>query len=92
MYRNQVLPNVVDMCLTATEVSVLNGELCAGIPTQYRGWEVIIVGIVFGIITVIIVALRCYSRYLIAKSFWWDDWTIIGAAVNLSALAFAISY
>lgn len=43
-----------------------------------------------GIITVLTVILRCYSRHLIAKSFWWDDWTIVGAAVNLSALASAI--
>lgn len=80
----QSLVLTFELCLTETEVAEVNQVICEGLPVDFNGWPVPIVGLVFGIITLITVLLRCYSRYTIARGFWWDDWSMIGAMVVLS--------
>jgi len=62
-------------------LAVANNQLCAGFPVQSRGSEAIIVGIAFTSVSLLLILLRCWSRYSIIKELWWDDWTILVAGV-----------
>jgi len=72
--------------LTEAEVAIVNSQLCSGVPVESRAWPVAIVGLVCVPFALIAVALRCYSRYSIARKLSADDWMVIAAAALLVAL------
>ncbi|KAH6662166.1 hypothetical protein B0J14DRAFT_611015 [Halenospora varia] len=73
--------------------TILQEQVCEGTPQASRGAEIIIITTVLTVITFPVVVLRCASRYLVARKFWWDDWIIIFAAAFLVPLSvFAILY
>ena len=51
-----------------------------------------IVGLVFVPLSLIAVALRCYSRYAVARQFGYDDFIMVVAAVFLIALVVLALY
>ncbi|RDW85256.1 hypothetical protein BP6252_02846 [Coleophoma cylindrospora] len=63
------------------EVAELNNGLCTNQHIENQGAQVVWVGVGMGIATLICVALRLISRYLIAHEFWLDDWAMLGAAI-----------
>jgi hypothetical protein len=72
--------------LTESEVGLVNSQLCSGVPMESRTWPVAIVGLVCVPLVLISVALRCYSRYSIARRLSADDWIVLAAAALLVAL------
>ncbi|KAF4636815.1 hypothetical protein G7Y89_g1265 [Cudoniella acicularis] len=73
--------------------STILQQLCEGVPQQSRGPEIIRISIILMAVTFSVVALRCISRYLVVRKFWWDDGAIILAAAILIPLSvFAILY
>ncbi len=50
--------------------------------TETRAPEIFAVNLVFGILTILIVLLRTYTRAVIVKSFGLDDWIMILATVS----------
>lgn len=53
-----------------------------GSPTDYNGYQLIVVVIIFLILTYISVGLRCFVRIRITKAFAVDDWLMLVAQVN----------
>ncbi|CZR50131.1 uncharacterized protein PAC_00003 [Phialocephala subalpina] len=74
--------NVTEQALATT---VAQDDICEGIPTPSRSWEIIQCVAVISAITFPIIALRFLSRYLISKRLWWDDWMIVLCAVGTSS-------
>lgn len=73
--------------------TILQERLCEGVPQPSRGAEIIRISVILTLIATCAIALRCASRYLVARKFWWDDWVIILVAVFLIPLSvFAILY
>lgn len=68
--------------------TILQEQLCKGIPQPSRGAEIRRISIILTVLASFAVTLRCASRYLVARKFWWDDWVIILAAVSLPAKGF----
>jgi hypothetical protein len=68
--------------LISIALAVANNALCAGVPVESRGRDLLVVATVLAPITLVIILLRCYSRYLVANGFSWDDWSILVAAVR----------
>jgi nicotinamide riboside transporter PnuC len=52
----------------------------------------IIANIVLGSVALPAVLLRCYSRWRVAKRLWWDDWTIIMAAVSRYLMCLSVPF
>lgn len=50
-----------------TELAIVDGQLCEGVPIESRAWGVAIVGLVCGPLAFFAIVLRCYSRYTNAK-------------------------
>jgi hypothetical protein len=70
--------------LTLTVSStVLQNEICKGIPIASRSAEIIRGVIIISAFTYVIIGLRFYSRTLVTTKLWWDDWAIALAAVSL---------
>lgn len=67
-------------------MATVNKELCKGIPVESRAWPLAIVALVCIPVSLIAVALRCYSRLAISRQIGYDDFIIIVAAVFLIAL------
>jgi hypothetical protein len=77
-----------DDCRASTLTSivsstVLQNEICKGVPVPSRSAEIIRDVIIICAFTYVIVALRFYSRALVTTKLWWDDWAIALAAVSL---------
>lgn len=64
--------------------------LCEGYPRPSLGPALLITTVVFAVLVIVFVALRCWSRYSISREFWWDDWFLIGSAVLQLSLQGAI--
>ncbi|KAH8663482.1 hypothetical protein BGZ60DRAFT_68516 [Tricladium varicosporioides] len=59
------------------KVAIANSNICSGLPIESRGLSITIIGLVMGPLAVLTVALRCYSRYAVARQFGWDDTVIV---------------
>lgn len=79
--------HVSDFSFTGSS-TILQERLCEGVPQPSRGAEIIRISVILTLIATCAIALRCASRYLVARKFWWDDWVIILVAVSLSAKIF----
>jgi hypothetical protein len=79
------------MRLKVAALAYANNALCAGFPIESRGYDLTLANIVLASLTLPAIALRCYSRYVIARELWWDDWTIIIAGVR-AIQPFVLSY
>ena len=68
------------MCAVAA--TILQNELCAGVPQPSRSSDIVRVTIIVTVLTYVTFALRCISRYMVARRIWWDDWALISAVVS----------
>lgn len=64
------------------QIETLQYELCHDEPRPSRRGNLVAVTVVLTVITTLMVALRCWSRYTISKQFWWDDWFILFSLVS----------
>jgi hypothetical protein len=53
----------------------------AGSPTDYNGYQLVVVVIIFLILTYISVGLRCFVRIKITRAFAVDDWLMVVSQV-----------
>lgn len=63
---------------------MLQDVLCKGIPYPSRSAEIIRITIIITAVTYVVFALRCVSRYMVARTIWWDDFALITAIVSSS--------
>ncbi|KFZ24294.1 hypothetical protein V502_01225, partial [Pseudogymnoascus sp. VKM F-4520 (FW-2644)] len=61
--------------------TVLQNEICKGVPIPSRSAEIIRDVIIISAFTYVIIGLRFYSRALVTSEMWWDDWAIALAAL-----------
>ncbi|KAH7361008.1 hypothetical protein BKA65DRAFT_547708 [Rhexocercosporidium sp. MPI-PUGE-AT-0058] len=64
-------------------VADVKAKFCEGVPIQSRAWDVAIIGLVFGPIALMAVALRCYSQYSKIRRLGSDDWLALAAGLTL---------
>jgi hypothetical protein len=62
--------------------TLLQDDLCKGVPYPSRSAEIVRVTIIVTVVAYFIFALRCVSRYMVARTIWWDDWALTGAMVS----------
>ncbi|KFZ00133.1 hypothetical protein V500_01167 [Pseudogymnoascus sp. VKM F-4518 (FW-2643)] len=62
--------------------TVLQNEICKGVPIPSRSAEIIRDVIIISAFTYVIIGLRFYSRALVTSKMWWDDWAIALAACS----------
>jgi hypothetical protein len=62
--------------------TVLQNEICKGVPIPSRSAEIIRDVIIISAFTYVIIGLRFYSRALVTGEMWWDDWAIALAGVS----------
>ncbi|KFY52244.1 hypothetical protein V496_08589 [Pseudogymnoascus sp. VKM F-4515 (FW-2607)] len=75
---------VVGSCSVAdqfTSSTLLQTEICKGIPKESRSAEIIRDVIIISAFSFVIIGLRFYSRALVTTKLWWDDWAVALAAV-----------
>ncbi|KFY05161.1 hypothetical protein O988_00212 [Pseudogymnoascus sp. VKM F-3808] len=70
--------DLADQFVTST---VLQSEICKGVPIPSRSAEIIRDVIIISAFTYVIIGLRFYSRALVTSKMWWDDWAIALAAL-----------
>ncbi|KFY95924.1 hypothetical protein V500_02609 [Pseudogymnoascus sp. VKM F-4518 (FW-2643)] len=70
--------DLADQFVTST---VLQNEICKGVPIPSRSAEIIRDVIIISAFTYVIIGLRFYSRALVTSKMWWDDWAIALAAL-----------
>ncbi|CAI4214272.1 unnamed protein product, partial [Parascedosporium putredinis] len=68
------------------KTSILVGQICAPFPRESRRDEVKAAAIACLVLTVVVVFLRCLSRFAVSSRLWWDDWTTLLATALLIAL------
>ncbi|KFY91660.1 hypothetical protein V498_05371 [Pseudogymnoascus sp. VKM F-4517 (FW-2822)] len=61
--------------------TVLQNEICKGVPIPSRSAEIIRDVIIISAFTYVVIGLRFYSRALVTSTMWWDDWAIALAAL-----------
>ncbi|OBT82508.1 hypothetical protein VE02_09759 [Pseudogymnoascus sp. 03VT05] len=61
--------------------TVLQNEICKGVPIPSRSADMIRDVIIISAFTYVIIGLRFYSRALVTSEMWWDDWAIALAAL-----------
>ena len=66
-------------------MAAINQELCAGTPFASRTWLVAGAGLGLGLLALLAIALRCYSRLRITKEFGNDDIIMVIVGVFLAA-------
>ena len=66
----------------AVAATILQNDLCNGVPQPSRSGYTIRVTIIVTAFTYFIFALRCISRYMVARRIWWDDFALISAVVS----------
>lgn len=59
------------------KVEKVQYDLCYDEPKPSRRANIYAVTIILTVLTIIMVAVRCWSRYSVSKQFWWDDWFVI---------------
>ncbi|KFY63171.1 hypothetical protein V497_02092 [Pseudogymnoascus sp. VKM F-4516 (FW-969)] len=70
--------DLADQFMSST---VLQNEICEGVPIPSRSAEIIRDVIIISAFTYVIIGLRFYSRALVTTKLWWDDWAIALAAL-----------
>ncbi|OBT52452.1 hypothetical protein VE04_06915 [Pseudogymnoascus sp. 24MN13] len=76
---------VLESCDLANQFvssTVLQNEICKGVPIPSRSAEIIRDVIIISAFTYVMIGLRFYSRALVTSKMWWDDWAIALAAVS----------
>ena len=82
MYIKWVSPDANGKMAVST--TILQKEICLGVPQPSRSAEIIRDVIIIAAITFPVICLRFVSRSLVATKLWWDDWAVGFAAVSLS--------
>tara|TARA_R110002060_G_scaffold14596_5_gene20485 strand:- start:626 stop:919 length:294 start_codon:yes stop_codon:yes gene_type:complete len=62
-------------------------SLCQDFPTPSRSAYIRNLTIIMALLAAVFVLLRCYSRMVIVKRFWWDDWNTAVAALFMIMIA-----
>lgn len=73
-----------------TDISVawpFQRNLCRDFPTPSRSAYIRNLTIIMALLAAVFVLLRCYSRMVIVKRFWWDDWNTAVAALFMIMIA-----
>jgi hypothetical protein len=63
------------------KVEKLQYDLCYDEPRPSRRANIYAVTIILTFFTILMVVLRCWSRYTVSKQFWWDDWFVIFSTI-----------
>ncbi|CZS98261.1 uncharacterized protein RCO7_08933 [Rhynchosporium graminicola] len=66
-------------------LTILQEEICKGIPQSSRQVEVRRAVIILAAFTYPIIILRFVSRIIVARKIWWDDWLILASVVFMMA-------
>lgn len=76
-FRKSLTPSLL---VTST---LLQSEVCKGFPVPSRSAELIRTVIIIAAVAFPAVGLRFVARYMVVSSWWWDDWSILLAAVSV---------
>ncbi|EGY13935.1 uncharacterized protein VDAG_00617 [Verticillium dahliae VdLs.17] len=69
--------------LEQAQAATVTSAFCADFPKESRRGEVRATAIACLALTLVIVLLRCVSRFTVSSRLWWDDWTTLAATVFL---------
>ncbi|KAH6709116.1 hypothetical protein BKA61DRAFT_738186 [Leptodontidium sp. MPI-SDFR-AT-0119] len=65
----------------------LQQNLCQGFPKPSKAPYIRNLTIIMALLAAVFVLLRCYSRTMVVKRFWWDDWNTAVAALFMIMIA-----
>ncbi|KFY10024.1 hypothetical protein V492_05243 [Pseudogymnoascus sp. VKM F-4246] len=75
---------VVESCKREDQAAatlIMQNKICVGIPQTSRSEEIIRDVIIISAVTFPIIALRFFSRSLVSKKLWLDDWAVLAATI-----------